>query len=147
MKVDLYRVFELNVSKTKFKRAKREILETLDGSFVDSYNKLEGYATELRSCISGSDIVIDLSKEALSNGKRKFLRMYIRFKAMKLGFKSGLRPFMELDGTFLRGKAKGHVLIVVGQDNNNSFYYLAWVVVDKETKRLDMVHATFAAFT
>ncbi|WMV19820.1 hypothetical protein MTR67_013205 [Solanum verrucosum] len=67
MKADLHRVFELNVSEAKCKRAKKEILESLEGSFVDSYNKLEGYATELRSCNTGSDIVIDLSKEALSN--------------------------------------------------------------------------------
>ncbi|WMV32999.1 hypothetical protein MTR67_026384 [Solanum verrucosum] len=135
MKADLHIVFELNVSEARCKRAKKEILESLDGSFVDSYNKLEGYAIELRSCNSGSDIVIDLSKEALSNGKRKFLRMYICFKAMKLGFKSGLRPLIGLDGTFLKGKAKGQVLCVVDQDSNNSFYPLAWAVVDKETKR------------
>ncbi|KAK6777313.1 hypothetical protein RDI58_024030 [Solanum bulbocastanum] len=47
---------------------------------------------------------------------------------MKLGFKFGLRPLIELDGTFLKGKAKGHVLCIVGQDINNSFYPLAWVV-------------------
>ncbi|KAK6786380.1 hypothetical protein RDI58_014905 [Solanum bulbocastanum] len=94
MKADLHRVFELNVSEAKCKRAKKEILESLEGSFVDSYNKLEGYATELRSCNPESDIVIDLSKEALSNGKRKFLRMYMCFKAMKLRFKSGLRPLI-----------------------------------------------------
>ncbi|KAH0730331.1 hypothetical protein KY289_001519 [Solanum tuberosum] len=135
MKADLHRVFELNVSEAKCKRAKKEVLESLEGSFVDSYNKLEGYATELRSCNTGSDIVIDLSKEALSNGKRKFLRMYICFKAMKLGFKSGLRPLIGLDGTFLKGKTKGQVLCAVGQDSNNSFYPLAWAVVDKETKR------------
>ncbi|KAG5575977.1 hypothetical protein H5410_056111 [Solanum commersonii] len=94
MKVDLHRVFDLNVSEAKCKRAKREILETIDSSFVDSYNTLE----------------------ALSNDKRKFLRMYICFKAMKLGSKSRLRPFIGLDGTHLKGKAKGHVLIVVDQD-------------------------------
>ncbi|KAG5585738.1 hypothetical protein H5410_046172, partial [Solanum commersonii] len=100
MKADLHRVFELNVSEAKCKRAKKEILESLEGSFVDSYNKLEGYATEFRSCNLGSDIVIDLSKEALSNGKRKLLRMYICFKAMKLGFKSGLRPLIGLNDVF-----------------------------------------------
>ncbi|KAH0713606.1 hypothetical protein KY285_009088 [Solanum tuberosum] len=113
MKVDL---FDLNVSEEKYKGVKREILETLDGSFVDSYNKLEGYAIELRSFNLGSDIVIDLFKEALSTGKRKFLRMYICFKAMKLGFKSGLKPFIGLAGTFIEGKTKGKILVVVGQD-------------------------------
>ncbi|KAH0782156.1 hypothetical protein KY290_001754 [Solanum tuberosum] len=51
-----------------------------------------------------------------------------KYKAMKLGFKSGLRPLIGLDGTFLKGKAKGQVLCAVGQDNNNYFYPLAWVV-------------------
>lgn len=38
---------------------------------------------------------------------------------MNLCFKSGL------DGTFLKGKAKGQVLCVVGQNSDNSFYPLA----------------------
>ena len=49
MKADLHRVFELNISEAECKRDEKEILESLEGSFVDSYNKLEGYATELRS--------------------------------------------------------------------------------------------------
>ncbi|XP_055826261.1 uncharacterized protein LOC129894590 [Solanum dulcamara] len=52
-----------------------------------------------------------------------------------MGFKEGLRPFIGLDGTFLKGNAKGQLLIVVGQDSMNQFYPLAWAVVDKETKR------------
>ncbi|KAH0751615.1 hypothetical protein KY285_004763 [Solanum tuberosum] len=141
MKADLHRVFELNVSESKCKRAKKEVLESLECSFVDSYNKLEGYAIELRSCNTRSDIVIDLSKEVLSNGKRKFLRMYICFKAMKLDFKSGLRPLIGLDGTFLKGKTKGQVLCAVGQDNNNSFYPLAWAMVDKENLDMGLLEA------
>ncbi|KAH0682762.1 hypothetical protein KY290_021352 [Solanum tuberosum] len=135
MKDDLHRVFKLNVSEARRKRSEKEILESLEGSFVDSSNKLDGYVTELRSCNPGSDIVIDLFKEGLSNGKRKFVRIYIYFMAMKLGFKFGLRPLIGLDGTFLKGKAKGHVLCDVSQDSNNYFYPLAWAVVDKETKR------------
>jgi len=121
MKVDLHRVFELNVSEAKCNRTKRGILDSLDGSFTDSYNKLEAYATELRSCNSGYDIVINLSKKALS----KLLRMYI--------FKANLRPSIWLDVTFFKEKAKEQVLVVVSQDNMNCFYPLAWVVVDKET--------------
>lgn len=61
--------------------------------------------------------------------------MYICFNALKMGFKAGLRPFIGLDGTFLKGKAKGQLLVVVGQDSMNHFYHIAWTVVDKETKR------------
>ncbi|KAK4370019.1 hypothetical protein RND71_009494 [Anisodus tanguticus] len=40
--------FRLNVSQSKLKRAKNMILEKLEGSFVDDYNKLEAYGQEIR---------------------------------------------------------------------------------------------------
>ncbi|XP_075079788.1 uncharacterized protein LOC142165044 [Nicotiana tabacum] len=58
--------------------------------------------------------------------------MYICFNAMKLGFKQVLRPFIGLDGTFLKGHCKGQLLVSVAQDCMNHFYPLAWAVVDKE---------------
>nr|XP_016487881.1 PREDICTED: uncharacterized protein LOC107807940 [Nicotiana tabacum] len=134
MIANLKRVFELNISHGMCKRAKRMVLESLDGSFSDEYNKLEAYATELRDSNPGSDVVINLSKNALEEGRRRFLRMYICFQALKMGFKRGLRLFIGLDGTFLKGKAKGQLLVAVGQDSQNHFYPLAWAVVDKETK-------------
>ncbi|XP_060210961.1 uncharacterized protein LOC132637975 [Lycium barbarum] len=121
--------------KYKCKRAKRMILEKLEGSFNDDYNKLAGYAKALRDSNPGSNVVINLSKEALLQGKRKFLRMYICFQALNMGYKDGLRPFIGLDGTFLKGKAKGQLLVALGQDNQTHFYPLVWAVVDKETKR------------
>ncbi|XP_019261603.1 PREDICTED: uncharacterized protein LOC109239484 [Nicotiana attenuata] len=51
-----------------------------------------------------------------------------------MGIKSGLMPFIGLDGTFLKGKVKGQLLVAVGQDSANHFYPLAWAIVDKETK-------------
>ncbi|XP_075097998.1 uncharacterized protein LOC107771449 [Nicotiana tabacum] len=119
MVLDLKRIFELNVSHGKCKRTKRIILETLDGSFTDEYNKLDAYTIELRESNPGSDVMINISNNALENGKRRFLRMYVCFKAMKMSFKLGLRPFIGVDGTFLKGKANGQI---------------ASCFVDKETK-------------
>ncbi|XP_059315654.1 uncharacterized protein LOC132066346 [Lycium ferocissimum] len=135
MRADLQAAFNLNATYGKCKRAKRIILEKLEGNFNDDYNKLEGYAKTLRGSNLGSDVVINLSKEALLQGKRKFLRMYICFQALKMGYRDGLRPFIGLDGTFLKGKAKGQLLVALRQDNQTHFYPLAWAVVDKETKR------------
>ncbi|XP_019244492.1 PREDICTED: uncharacterized protein LOC109224366 [Nicotiana attenuata] len=145
MRADLKNLFQLNASKSKVKRAKGMILEKLEGSFTDDYNKLEAYANALRDSNPGSDVVINLSKESLLQGKRKFLRMYIYFHALKVGYKEGLRPFIGLDGIFLKWKAKRQLLVAVGQDNMNHFYPLAWVVVDRETKRswtwfLELLH-------
>ncbi|KAH0651029.1 hypothetical protein KY284_030941 [Solanum tuberosum] len=97
--------------KTSFKiissiRAKRMALEKLEGSFIDDYNKLEAYAQELKQSNPKSDVLINISRNALAKGKRKFLRM-----------------------------CKGMMLVALGQDFMNSFYPLAWSIVDKETSR------------
>lgn len=110
-------------------------LEKLDGSFKDEYNKLDAYGQELRKSNSGSDVAINISKDNLEEGKRRFLRLYIYFQALKLCFKSGLRPLIGLNGTFLKGKYKGQLLVAMGQDSMNQFYPLAWAVIDKETSR------------
>ncbi|XP_070024680.1 uncharacterized protein [Nicotiana sylvestris] len=135
MRVDLEEQFKLNVSYSTMKRVKRLVLEKLEGSYIDDYNRLEAYAQELRDSNPGSDVVINISKEALEQGKRKFLRMYICFHALKNGWKGGLRPLIGLDDTFLKGKCKGILLVAMAQDSVKHFYPLAWAVVDKETGR------------
>ncbi|XP_015165306.1 uncharacterized protein [Solanum tuberosum] len=127
----LEKKFKLNVLRSKLKRAKTMALDKLEGSFKDDYNRLEAYGQELRQSKPGSDVVINISKDALEQGIRRFLRMYICFKALKDGWKS-LRPIIGLDGTFLKGKCKGQLLVVVGQDSMNHFYPIAWAVVEKE---------------
>ncbi|XP_059308828.1 uncharacterized protein LOC132059999 isoform X2 [Lycium ferocissimum] len=79
--------------------------------------------------------VINISKDALEEGKRKFLWIYLCFNALKKGWKSGLRPLIGLDGTFLKGRVKGILLVALGQDSMNHFFPLAWAIVDKETSR------------
>ncbi|PHT93130.1 hypothetical protein T459_01012 [Capsicum annuum] len=58
-------IFSLNVSYTKMKRVKRIILKKLEGGLIDDFNKLEAYAQELRDTNLGSNVVINLSKDAL----------------------------------------------------------------------------------
>nr|XP_033512386.1 uncharacterized protein LOC117277077 [Nicotiana tomentosiformis]XP_033512387.1 uncharacterized protein LOC117277077 [Nicotiana tomentosiformis] len=135
MRVDPEDQFKLNVSYSIMKRVKRLVLEKLEGSYIDNYNILGAYAQELRDRNHGSDVVRDISKDALEQGKRKFLRMYICFQALKNGWKGGLRPLIGLDGTFIKGKYKGILLVTMAQDSVKHFYPLAWTVVDKETSR------------
>ncbi|KAH0644674.1 hypothetical protein KY284_032558 [Solanum tuberosum] len=117
MRFDFKIAFIINAHFEKCKRAKRIILENIEGSCCDDYKKLVGYANALKASNAGSDIVLKVSRDALSDGKRKFLRMYICFEAMKNGFKSGLRPFICLDGLM------------------NHFYLITWAIVDKECKK------------
>lgn len=75
MRGELETSYNLNVSKTMVKRAKRFALEKLEDSFFDDYKKLEAYGIEIRNSNPGSDVDINISNDALEQGKRKFLRM------------------------------------------------------------------------
>ena len=50
----------------------------------------------------------------------------------KVGWKEGCRPLIGVDGTFLKGKARGVMLTAVGIDGNDSVYPLAVALVEKE---------------
>ncbi|WMV39055.1 hypothetical protein MTR67_032440 [Solanum verrucosum] len=74
MRQDLDDNFNLNVSYSKTKRVKRLVLEKLEGSYIDEFNKLEGYAQELRDNNPSADVIINISREALEQGKKKILK-------------------------------------------------------------------------
>ena len=83
MRQDFDDNFNLNVSYSKMKRVKRLVLEKLEGSYIDEFNKLEGYAQELKNSNPGTDVIINISREALEQGKRRFLRMYVCIQVLK----------------------------------------------------------------
>ncbi|TYK18905.1 MuDRA-like transposase [Cucumis melo var. makuwa] len=50
-----------------------------------------------------------------------------------LGFLNCIRPVIVMDGTFLKKKYRGQLIVAVCLDGNNSIYPLAFGVVDRET--------------
>ena len=64
----------------------------------------------------------------------QFLRIYICLDACKKGFKVGCKPFIGLDDYFWKRYYGGHLLAAVGQDANNVFFVIAYVVVNDEDK-------------
>ncbi|KAH9617401.1 hypothetical protein KSS87_018893 [Heliosperma pusillum] len=61
-----------------------------------------------------------------------FHRMYICFAALREGFLAGCRPFISIDGCWLKGPYGGQLLVAVGRDGNNQMFPIAWAVVDVE---------------
>lgn len=75
-----------------------------------------------------------VQREEISEGVNQFKRMYCALGPLKEGFKKGCRPFIGVDGCFLKGPFPGQLLSAVGIDANNGMYPFAWAVVEKETK-------------
>ena len=124
----------LNVSAYKVKRAKRKILTELEGSYVAEFSQLEAYVDHVKRTNPSSTCEIDSCKKQLKKGKRVFRRMFVCFEALKKGWKAGCRPFIGLDGSFLKVHMKGEVLGAVEKDASNQIFPIAWAVVDKENK-------------
>jgi len=62
---------------------------------------------------------------------QKFKYLFIALGACIKGFKA-LRKVIAVDGTFLKTKYKGTLIVATGQDGNWHQYPLAWAVVDSE---------------
>ncbi|GKV00257.1 hypothetical protein SLEP1_g12979 [Rubroshorea leprosula] len=60
--------------------------------------------------------------------------MYVCLGPIKQGFKAGCRPFICLDGCFLKGMFGGQLLCAVAIDPNDCMYPLAFAVVESEWK-------------
>ncbi|XP_012837640.1 PREDICTED: uncharacterized protein LOC105958177 [Erythranthe guttata] len=60
--------------------------------------------------------------------------MYFSLPAMRMGFLSGCRPLIGLDGCFLKTVHGGQLLCAVGRDGNDNLFPIALAVVPVENR-------------
>ncbi|KAL8545875.1 hypothetical protein ACS0TY_005841 [Phlomoides rotata] len=118
----------VNISRSHAYMAKNLALGLIDGRPDEQYSKLWDYAQELRNSNLNSTIILDNDEEG------RFRGMYVCFQAMKIGFRSGCRPFIGIDGCWLKGPHGGILLSAVGVDPGNSIYPIAYAVVSAENR-------------
>ncbi|KAK8576618.1 hypothetical protein V6N13_032537 [Hibiscus sabdariffa] len=115
------------------RRARELAKEEINENYKYEFKSLFDYVNALRR--ADSDGTIDLLVERPTpNHKPRFRRFYVCFSAMKKGFKECFRPFVSLDGCFLKGMLEGALLVAVGRDANNLMYPIALALVKSETK-------------
>ena len=124
----------LHVSATMCKRAKRIVINELEGSYTAEFSQLEAYADQVKRTNPGSSCEIKICKQKLQEGSRVFRRIFVCFAALKNGWRAGCRPIIGLDGCFLKGIMKGQVLVAIGKNRCNQNFPIAWAVTDKEKK-------------
>ncbi|KAK4279793.1 hypothetical protein QN277_011510 [Acacia crassicarpa] len=132
MKNEVQRDLKVNVSVFKCKRAKKLIMDEMEGSFRDEFANFKAYYNELKLSNPGSDVCMEVSQEDLEHGRRIFKRMYVYFNASKVGWKEGYQPLIGVDRTFLKGKTRGILLTAMGVDGNDSLYPLGLGLIEKE---------------
>ncbi|XP_062100575.1 uncharacterized protein LOC133806498 [Humulus lupulus] len=121
--------YVVQVSKPQIYRAKRKASILIQGTLKEQYVKLWDYAEELRRTIPGSTVIIEI--EMSEDQTPIFKRIYVCLEACKRGWKSSCRNILGLDGCHTKGMHKAQLLVAIGIDADNSYYPVAYVVVEK----------------
>uniref|UniRef100_A0A2N9ETW0 SWIM-type domain-containing protein n=1 Tax=Fagus sylvatica TaxID=28930 RepID=A0A2N9ETW0_FAGSY len=121
------------VSRMQVYRARRRAAENIQGSHKEQYKKIWDYCETLKETNVGTTTLLDVERPCLDVAAT-FQRLYVCLAATKTGFKEGCRPLIGLDGCFLKGSYKGHLLSAVSRDANDNMYPICVAVVESECK-------------
>ena len=113
----------IRVSKDKAARARRRGQALIVGEYKEQYALLPRYAAEILRSNPGNTVKLKLDANV-------FDRLYLCFEALRKGFLAGCRPFISLDGCFLKGPFGGQLLVAVGRDGNSQIFPLAWAMCE-----------------
>ncbi|XP_026458598.1 uncharacterized protein LOC113359134 [Papaver somniferum] len=98
------------------------------GSYEDGYKFAPEIMDQILKKNAGSITLVT------TDTYKDFNYCCLAFYAFLIGFKDGCRPFIGLDGCFLKGKYGGVMLSAVALDGNNGMYPLAIFICDFENK-------------
>ncbi|XP_073125313.1 uncharacterized protein [Henckelia pumila] len=124
---DIQRDFGVELSYHKAWKGKELSMHDIHGVDDEFYDKLRWYCSAIKETNPGS--IVECEIEQCSN---KFKRLFICFNACATGFVHGCRPLVFLDGTHIKSKHKGNILVAVVKDANDDLFTLAYAVVDAE---------------
>ncbi|KAL7226064.1 hypothetical protein ACSBR1_021239 [Camellia fascicularis] len=100
----------------------------LFGDFTYSIDQLRWYLETGMRTNPGSVFELDVDE---SSGC--FWRLFVAFHGCLYGFLL-CRPLLFVDGTFLKGRYKGHLLTATSKDGNQGLFPLAFAIVDAENQ-------------
>ncbi|XP_077215579.1 uncharacterized protein LOC143850199 [Tasmannia lanceolata] len=110
------------------------ILEIKCGNVEDSYRLLPALIVEMMRTNPGTYMRVFRARDLRPGGDDKFARLFWAFGPSIRSFQRTLRSIVLVDGTHLRGKYLGILLIAVGVDGNNGLVPLAFGVVETENE-------------
>ncbi|XP_073132831.1 uncharacterized protein [Henckelia pumila] len=124
---DIQRDFGVEIKYHKVWTSKEMAMNEIHGTEKGSYDKLRWYCHAVKETNPGSCAEYEI--DTMTN---RFDRLFICFHACLVGFVCGCRPLIFLDGTHIKNKYKGSILVAVAKDANDDLFTLAYAVVDAE---------------
>ncbi|KAL0559016.1 hypothetical protein IC582_003605 [Cucumis melo] len=124
--------YGINMSYEKAWRARENAYERVRGSLEESYNLLCRYGEALKLTNPGTIFYKELEDDHF------FKYLFMAIGPCVRAFLNCIRPVIVMDGTFLKNKYRGQLIVSVCLDGNNHIYPLVFGVVNRETD--DSIH-------
>ncbi|KAI5448200.1 hypothetical protein KIW84_015573 [Lathyrus oleraceus] len=117
--------------------ASTKAVEQIFGNWEDSYKELPWFLWALKTYVPRTVAIMETLPAIMSDGtcvtgNRIFHRLFWAFDLCIKGFAS-CKPIIQIDGTWLCGKYKGTLLMVVAQDGNNNVFPISFALIEGET--------------
>jgi len=122
--------WKITVSRPQCQAARRKALRWIEREHYEQFARLQDYAAEIRE--SNKDSTVEIQTLRNDGGEEVFNRFYVCFDAIKRTWIESCRPLIGVDGTFMKGKVKGQLLVALGRDADNAIYPIAWGCVQVE---------------
>lgn len=117
-------------------RAKNFALDAVLGDHREQYVRLRDFAQAVIDTNPGSRVIVTTVTPAPSEENPHpgptFHGLFFCINGAKEGFLKGCRPFIGLDGCFVKLCTGAQILAATGRDGNNNMYPIAFAVVPKE---------------
>ncbi|XP_056848936.1 uncharacterized protein LOC130499057 [Raphanus sativus] len=117
------------ISKSLAWDAREFAIHVVRGIPEQSFGKIPKYLYMLREANPGTQTFYETDVD----GKFRFL--FLSFGQSIRGFHTSMRKVLVVDGTFLKSKYKGVLLVATALDGNSNLYPIAFAVVDSENDR------------
>ncbi|XP_059650052.1 uncharacterized protein LOC132295788 [Cornus florida] len=121
--------FKVDARPKQLYRAKRKVMDELEGNHGEAYTLLSKYANGIFKSNPGSIMKLERDLPTMT-----FKRIFMSLEAMQFGFKNGCRGFIGLDGCHLKTPYGGVILSTIALNGNNGLFPLAVAVVENEGK-------------
>ena len=118
----------LQGSRAQVYRAKDAVIDSLDGSWAESFGLIPSLLSELRRCNPGSTVSLDVDQH------HRFLRCFFSFGVV-VASQHLMMPVLGFDGTHFRNaRYNGVILSLLGRDGNGENVTMATAIANVENE-------------
>ncbi|XP_021746756.1 uncharacterized protein LOC110712594 [Chenopodium quinoa] len=136
LNVLLWNRYNVQMATSTLYRVRARALIEIHGGFDESYAFLPGYCEMIRRINPGSDATCVWNPTTHVDRPLDFVTIFISFKPCLDGLRDGVRGFVGVYGTHLKGNCVGGgggvLLSAIALDGNNELFPFAWGIVSTE---------------